>query len=50
MPRKRVEEEAPPGAPLWSLTYGDFMSLLLCFFIMLLSFHYRVASLEEFLH
>ncbi len=35
MPRKRVEEEAPPGAPLWSLTYGDFMSLLLCFFIML---------------
>ncbi|MEN3184596.1 MAG: flagellar motor protein MotB, partial [Atribacterota bacterium] len=34
MPRKR-EEEVPPGAPLWSLTYGDFMSLLLCFFVLL---------------
>lgn len=28
---KKVEE----GAPLWVLTYGDMMSLLLCFFIML---------------
>ncbi len=35
MPRKRAEEEPPPGAPLWSLSYGDFMSLLLCFFILL---------------
>lgn len=26
------------GAPLWVLTYGDMMSLLLCFFILLLSF------------
>lgn len=34
MPKKR-EEEVPPGAPLWSLTYGDFMSLLLCFFVLL---------------
>lgn len=25
----------PPGAPMWVLTYGDMMSLLLCFFIML---------------
>ena len=33
------EEETPsPGAPAWMLTYGDMMSLLLCFFIMLLAF------------
>ncbi|MCC7407982.1 MAG: flagellar motor protein MotB, partial [Phycisphaeraceae bacterium] len=29
---------APPaGAPEWVLTYGDMMSLLLCFFIMLVA-------------
>jgi chemotaxis protein MotB len=31
------EEEAPAGAPDWMLTYGDMMSLLLTFFIMLVS-------------
>ncbi len=35
MPRPRKDEEAPPGAPLWTQTYGDFMSLLLCFFVLL---------------
>jgi chemotaxis protein MotB len=34
-----LEDDAPPpGAPAWMLTYGDLMSLLLCFFIMLLAF------------
>jgi chemotaxis protein MotB len=34
-----LEDDAPPpGAPAWMLTYGDMMSLLLCFFIMLLAF------------
>jgi chemotaxis protein MotB len=34
-----LEEDVPrPGAPAWMLTYGDMMSLLLCFFIMLLAF------------
>lgn len=41
-----AEEEAPPpppckcekGAPKWVVTFGDMMSLLLCFFILLLSF------------
>ena len=33
--RKKVDE---PSAPLWVVTYGDMMSLLLTFFILLLSF------------
>ncbi len=30
--------ECPPGAPLWMCTFADLMSLLLCFFVLLLSF------------
>jgi len=49
-------DEAPPineeeeGAPAWVVTFGDLMSLLLCFFVLLLSFSetdrnkYRVVS------
>jgi chemotaxis protein MotB len=33
-PAEVVEE----GAPLWVVTFGDLMSLLLCFFVLLLSF------------
>ncbi len=32
------KEECPKGAPLWVVTFGDMMSLLLTFFIMLLAF------------
>jgi len=32
-----MEDEAPAGAPEWVVTYGDMMSLLLTFFIMLVS-------------
>ena len=28
----------PPGVPEWVVTYGDLMSLLLCFFILLAAF------------
>lgn len=47
MPRRkqvaRPGQEAPAevaeeGAPLWIVTFGDLMSLLLCFFVLLLSF------------
>jgi chemotaxis protein MotB len=51
-----VSEETAPvldeeeGAPAWVVTFGDLMSLLLCFFVLLLSFSemdrnkYRVVS------
>jgi len=46
-----LEDDPPqPGAPAWLLTYGDMMSLLLCFFVMLLAFstmereRFRVVS------
>lgn len=32
-----VEDDPPPSAPAWILTYADMMSLLLTFFIMLVS-------------
>lgn len=32
------EEEVAPGAPLWMATFADLMSLLMCFFVLLLSF------------
>ncbi len=37
------KKQAPSGAPEWVLTYGDMMSLLLCFFILLTAF----ADFEE---
>lgn len=32
------QEEAKPGAPAWLATFADLMSLLMCFFVLLLSF------------
>ncbi len=39
-----MARQKPPeaGVPEWILTYGDMMSLLLCFFIML----YAISTLE----
>jgi len=31
------EEETPEGAPEWMVTYGDMVTLLLCFFVLLFS-------------
>jgi chemotaxis protein MotB len=31
------EDDPPPGVPVWVVSYGDMMSLLLTFFIMLVS-------------
>ncbi len=45
------KKECPPGAPLWMCTFADLMALLMCFFILLLSFsvmdaqkYYKVAG------
>ena len=42
----RKKEETPPGAPMWVVTYGDCMSLLLCFFVMLQA--YSTLEIEKF--
>ena len=36
-PPPPLEEEESTGAPLWVVTFADLMSLLMCFFVMLLS-------------
>jgi len=36
--RKKKGDDGPPGAPAWMVTFGDLMSLLLTFFVLLLSF------------
>ncbi|SHH27226.1 OmpA/MotB family protein [Caloranaerobacter azorensis] len=36
--RKRVKKEEKKGAPEWMTTYGDMVTLLLCFFVLLFSF------------
>lgn len=43
MARKKKEDPPPPGAPGWMTTYGDLMSLLLTFFVLLVSF----SSIQE---
>jgi len=32
------KEEMEEGAPMWAVTFGDLMTLLMCFFVLLLSF------------
>lgn len=34
---KKKQPEAPKGAPEWMVTYGDAMTLLLCFFVIIVS-------------
>ena len=38
MAKGKKKDDQPSGAPLWMVTYGDLMSLLLTFFVLLLSF------------
>ena len=35
--KKKKEEESKPGSPAWMTTYGDMMTLLLCFFVLLVA-------------
>jgi chemotaxis protein MotB len=41
-PEKKCPECPPEGAPAWMNTYGDMVTLLLCFFVLL----YNVAEVE----
>ena len=36
--RRRTEENSGGGSPEWMTTYGDMVTLLLCFFVLLFSF------------
>lgn len=38
MPRKKKEDPPPPGAPLWMTTYGDMVTLVLTFFVLMFAF------------
>lgn len=38
MARKKTEDNGPAGAPEWMLTFSDCMTLLLTFFVLLMSF------------
>jgi len=38
MARKKKVDSPPPGAPLWMTTYGDMITLVLCFFILLFAY------------
>ncbi len=37
MSKKKQEDTPAPGSPAWMSTYGDMMTLLLCFFVLLFS-------------
>jgi len=41
--KKRFEADGPPGAPDWIVTFSDMISLLVTFFVMLMSF----STMEE---
>ncbi|MDR2903349.1 MAG: flagellar motor protein MotB [Clostridiales bacterium] len=43
MAAKRKPEEPPSGAPEWMATYGDLVTLLLCFFVLL----YAMSNVDQ---
>lgn len=50
MPRRKPAEEGKKGAPEWMTTYGDMVTLLLCFFVLLFAFsEIDVQKLDAFI-
>lgn len=55
--KRKGEESTERGAPAWVVTYGDMMSLLLCFFVILVAisevkeekFHKVMESIRQYL-
>ena len=41
---RKQEEEQPKGSPIWMTTYGDMVTLLLTFFVMLFAFSEIMGS------
>ena len=46
MAKKKKEAEGPKGSPAYMTTYGDMMTLLLCFFVLIVSF--STMEIEKF--
>jgi len=46
MAKRKKDDSPPPGVPGWMVTYGDLMSLLLCFFVLLVSM--STMEIEKF--
>lgn len=44
--KKKKDDEKGPGSPAWMTTYGDMMTLLLCFFVLLVSM--STMEIEKF--
>lgn len=50
MPRRKPADDAKKGAPEWMTTYGDMVTLLLCFFVLLFAFsEIDVGKLDAFI-
>ncbi len=47
MYKKQKKDNQPKGSPAWMTTYGDMMTLLLCFFVLLYSFSVLDAAKFE---
>lgn len=47
--KNKKEDSSAPGSPAWMTTYGDLMTLLLCFFVLLFSFSNMDAKKFELL-
>lgn len=46
MAKKKKQAEGPKGSPAYMTTYGDMMTLLLCFFVLIVSF--STMEIEKF--